>query len=145
MYEDRPEHRRNDASPRSLDRDSNSHNADALVIEISKGLLHDETTALLGLKCFRMLVSGIVLASGDAYGAAAAIHKLKKLGLSVLVVSGVITSSPVALREARKALKVPVLKLETIRTGCWLPRHQLSAAAFEAGNPTEMGLMSAFG
>lgn len=127
---DRSDCRRSMAAFGPAGREGESRNAGALVIEISRGLLHDETTALIGLKCFRTLVSGIVLASGDSYGAAVAIRALKKLGLPVLCVSGVITSSPVGLREARAALGVPVLKLETIRTGRWLFGNQPQAAVF---------------
>lgn len=127
------------------DRPGSGRHAEALVIEISKGLLHSETTALLGLRCFRDLVSGIVLASGDSYGAAVAIQKMKKLGLPVLCVSGVITSSPVALREARAALKVPVLNLEAIRSGGWLSQQRLPGAAFAAGNAVEPGQMPVYG
>lgn len=145
LYASHPQRRKNAALSGSPDQAGNFHNPAALVIEISKGLLHDETMALLSLRCFRTLVAGVVLASGDTYGAAAAINKLKRLGLSVLCVSGVITSSPMALREARRALTIPVLKLETVRTGCWLPSRQLPAAAIEAGNPAETGLIPACG
>ena len=127
------------------DRPGSGRKAEALVIEISRGLLHSETTALLGLRCFRALVSGVVLASGDSYGAAVAIRKMNNFGLSVLCVSGVITSSPVALREARAALKVPVLDLEAIRTGGWLPQQYFPAAATKAGYPAETVLTPAHG
>jgi hypothetical protein len=50
-----------------------------------------------------------VLAVGDALGAMAGIEELGKLGVTVRAISGLVTASPLASREAAAATGLPVL------------------------------------
>jgi hypothetical protein len=81
--------------------------ADAVVLEIADGVLQEETRALASrLPGF---ADQVVLAVGDALGAIAGIEVLARLGVSVRLVSGVVTASPLAVREAVAATGLPVL------------------------------------
>jgi hypothetical protein len=84
---------------------------DIIVFEIADGLFQQETAALLKSQSFRRAVSGIVFAAPDALGAAAGVEWLEQRGLPVLAVSGAMTASPLAIREAFQATHLPVLGL----------------------------------
>lgn len=77
---------------------------DVVVLEISDGVFQGETAALLADPRFAAAVDGIVFAGRDALGAVAGVRRLRSAGLPVLAVSGVLTASPLAAREARLAL-----------------------------------------
>jgi hypothetical protein len=80
--------------------------ADAVVLEIADGVLQDETRALATqLPSF---ADEVILAVGDALGAVAGIEELAKLGVTVRAVSGLVTASPLATREAAAATGLPV-------------------------------------
>jgi hypothetical protein len=80
--------------------------ADAVVLEIADGVLQDETRGLaIQLSKF---ADEVILAVGDALGAVAGIEELAKLGVSVRAVSGLVTASPLATREAAAATGLPV-------------------------------------
>jgi hypothetical protein len=84
-----------------------SDGADAIVLEIADGVLQDETRALAAqLPGF---ADQVVLAVGDALGAIAGIDVLAKLGVSVRAVSGLVSASPLASKEAAEATGLPVL------------------------------------
>jgi len=81
--------------------------AQAVVLEIADGVLQDETRALAAqLPGF---ADEVVLAVGDALGAVAGIKVLAELGVTVRVVSGLVTASPLASQEAALATGLPVL------------------------------------
>jgi hypothetical protein len=84
---------------------------DAIVLEVADGLYQDETAALLKSAVFRCGVEGVLFAAGDAMGAAAGSRWLSERGLPVLGVSGALTASPLAIREAAQATGLPVLDL----------------------------------
>ena len=96
---------------------------DAIVLEVADGLLLDETAELVASATFRRLVDGILFAAGDAMGAFAGIEWLKRHRLPVLAVSGLLTASPLAAREAQALLDFPVLDRERLRSGAWLPQE----------------------
>ncbi|GGM57845.1 DUF1611 domain-containing protein [Longimycelium tulufanense] len=78
------------------------------LIEIADGLLCTETAELLGHPALHDLVDGVILAAGDAAGTVTGVRLLRQSGHRVLGASGLFTSSPLATREARAALDVPV-------------------------------------
>jgi hypothetical protein len=82
---------------------------DAVVMEVADGLVQQETAALLADGAFRECVDGTVFCAGDALGAAAGATHLERLGYRLLAVSGTLTRSPLAVREASALLRVPVL------------------------------------
>jgi len=82
---------------------------DVVVLELADGLFQRETAALLEADAFRSAVDGIVFASGDALGALAGKEWLERRGHRILGLSGQMSASPLASREAELALGLRVL------------------------------------
>ncbi len=82
--------------------------AEVRILEIADGLFQQETAALLGLPAFSQLLDGILFAAADSMGAQAGVNWLQQKRLPVLAVSGVITSSPLATREAEATIGLPI-------------------------------------
>lgn len=82
---------------------------DVAVMEIADGVRQAETAALIGSETFRHRLSGIVFAASDSMGAEHGVQELKRLGHRVLAVSGLLTRSPLMIREARQSMETPVL------------------------------------
>lgn len=107
--------------------------ADVVVLEIADGVLQEETRALAGrLPGF---ADGVVLAVGDALGAVAGVEVLARLGVGVRVVSGVVTASPLAVREAAAATGLPVLGPGELAGGAAVDLLVDSGSAGSAGVP----------
>jgi dethiobiotin synthetase len=87
---------------------------DLVVLEIADGLLQQETAGLLRSAVFRSLVDGVVYCGADALGAAGGVEWLEQRGIPVLGVSGKLTASPLAAREAAAATKLPVWTREDL-------------------------------
>lgn len=98
----------------SLVRELSAGSPDAIVIEVADGLLQSETASLIADPVFAELVGQLVFATGDALGAVAGQTILAGHGLPLAAVSGVVTSSPLAMREAQPIVDVPVLDLEQL-------------------------------
>ena len=88
---------------------------DVIVLEIADGLFQDETSMLVSSLNFRKHVDGLIFSAQTSLGATAGVEWLRRYGLNILAVSGVITTSPLASREAQKATSLPVLDLEQLR------------------------------
>ncbi len=89
--------------------------AAAVVMEIADGLLQSETGALAArLPGF---ADRVVLAVGDALGAMAGIEMLAAVGVEVTAVSGLVTASPLASREAGAATGMPVFSPDELAGG----------------------------
>lgn len=82
---------------------------DAVVIEVADGVYQEETRRLLQDGAFHDRVDRVVFAAQDALGAVAGLQVLDGAGLTTAAVSGVVTSSPLAAREAAATLPVPVI------------------------------------
>ncbi|MFJ3403380.1 DUF1611 domain-containing protein [Promicromonospora sp. NPDC090134] len=80
-----------------------------VLIEIADGVYQGETGRLLVDDAFRSVVDRVVFAAGDALGASGGVAALRALGAEPSVVSGVLTASPLATAEARRALDVDVV------------------------------------
>lgn len=87
---------------------------DVIVVEIADGLFQAETARLSADPLFGQCVDHVVFAAADALGAVAGISVLAGRGVAVAAVSGVLTASPLATREARAALDVPVLSVDEL-------------------------------
>ncbi|GAA4681382.1 hypothetical protein [Nocardioides nanhaiensis] len=81
---------------------------DVVVVEIADGVYQGETSRLLADPAFGSRIDHVVFAAQDALGAAAGVTELRRHGLPVAGVSGVLTASPLAAAEARAALDVEV-------------------------------------
>lgn len=82
---------------------------DVVVIEVADGVYQEETRRLLEDPAFHERVDRVVFASQDALGAVAGLQVLDGAGVTTAAVSGVVTSSPLATREAGEVLDVPVI------------------------------------
>ncbi|WP_114853310.1 DUF1611 domain-containing protein [Brachybacterium sp. YJGR34] len=89
---------------------------DVVLLEVADGLYQGETSRLLGEAEFGRVVDGILFAAGDALGAVGGVGALGALGREPAAVSGVLTSSPLATAEARRALEVPVVPTDELGT-----------------------------
>jgi len=89
--------------------------AESIVLEIADGLFQAETAALVASPRFAEAVDGILFAGSDALGVALGIQRLTDLGLPVIGVTGLVTASPLAMREAATATGLPVLDLDALR------------------------------
>ncbi len=78
------------------------------VIEIADGLQQQETAALLRSAALKLRSIGVVFAAYDAMGAKAGVDSLTQIGHRVLAVSGRLTRSPLAVREAEQSIGCPV-------------------------------------
>ncbi|MEU1601192.1 DUF1611 domain-containing protein [Streptomyces sp. NPDC005708] len=107
--------------------------AQAVALEIADGLLQTETAALA--TCLAGFADGIVLAVADALGASAGSDILAALDVPIRAVSGRVTASPLASREAAAATGIPVLS----------PAQLAGGAAVDLLIPTPATLNAAYG
>ncbi len=91
---------------------------EAIVLEFSDGLYQDEIADLLCTSAFghehcrpalNRFIDGLIFAAHDAMGANAGVRRLRRSRLPVLALSGLITQSPLAIRESQEATGLPVL------------------------------------
>ncbi|MCB1522391.1 MAG: DUF1611 domain-containing protein [Hyphomicrobiaceae bacterium] len=101
----------------SLIREASASGCEVAVVEIADGLHHQETAEVLKSKRIRDLARGLIFAANDALGAQAGLAQLQDWGHDVMVLSGQLTRSPLAMREARRFATVPVMTADEIRGG----------------------------
>jgi len=79
------------------------------VVEIADGLLQSETAFLLTSKVLKKRIHKLVFAAHDAFGAIGGLDILqKRFGLVPDAISGVCSSSPLAIRELSCFTKIPI-------------------------------------
>jgi dethiobiotin synthetase len=91
-----------------------ARDTEIIIIEIADGVLQKETSALLQSSAVRERIDGVLFAAGDAMGAIGGVEWLRKQKMPVIGVSGLISMSPLATREAEADLSVPVIDLATL-------------------------------
>ena len=79
------------------------------LVEVADGIYQRETSQLIESVRFRESLDGVLFAASDAMGAAMGVEHLQQRGYNVLAVSGRITRSPLAVREAQRSTGLPVL------------------------------------
>lgn len=77
-------------------------------VEIADGVFQQENRKLLTSPVVHELIDVVVLAASDAMGAAHGVSHLRDQGFEVAAVSGMLTRSPLAIREAHEATGLPV-------------------------------------
>ncbi|MHC6229984.1 DUF1611 domain-containing protein [Arthrobacter sp. MMS24-T111] len=87
---------------------------DLNLVEVADGIYQDETSRLLEAGVFRNMVDAVIFAAPDSMGAVAGVTHLKTLGHKVLAVTGLLTRSPLAIREAAAVTGLPVLTREEL-------------------------------
>lgn len=80
------------------------------VMEVADGLFQRETAQLIADPWFQSRISGLVFACGDAVAAAGGVAELARLGLAPDLLTGMLSCSPMASREAEAATGIPVLR-----------------------------------
>ncbi len=93
-----------------------SAGVDCTVIEVADGLLQRETAALVCSHVFAKYVDAVVFAAPDALSAIAGVSWLQQRALPVVAVSGVLTASPLATREAASALRLSLHTADELAT-----------------------------
>lgn len=89
---------------------------DFVVLEVADGLVQRETRLLLESAEFRANVDHVFFAAGDSMSAAYGAGLLRELDLPLRAVSGALTQSSLAAREAEAAAGVPCLSMDGILT-----------------------------
>jgi len=90
---------------------------DVIVIEIADGVQQRETLALLDEPGLRGLVDQWVFAADSAASAANGVEVMQGAGLSVAAISGRLTASPLAMREAAGLVDLPIIGLPELEGG----------------------------
>lgn len=106
------------------------------VVELADGLLQQETAALLARADFRSVFGGFVYAVADSLSAVGGCSILKEIGIVPTVLTGLICQSPLNVREAEGATRLPVLSRESLR-------DPLKAGALLRAMQREPGIASA--
>lgn len=88
---------------------------EVIVLEIADGILMPDTEHLL--EALGGEVEAVVLATGDALSARAGVEILRSLELPVRAVTGMVSRSPLAAREARAATGLPVVTAAELAAG----------------------------
>ena len=94
-----------------------ANGADVVVVEIADGVFQRETQQILERSRIRDRLDGVLFAAFDSAGAVGGVGVLRALGVEPLGVSGLVTCSPLAAREAEVALGLPLLERDTLRDG----------------------------
>jgi hypothetical protein len=89
---------------------------DFVVLEVADGLYQDETAALLKADYFRQSMDGLFFAARGALDAAGGLHWLQQHDLQPLALSGLVSASPLAMRETTLATGLRALTLEDLRS-----------------------------
>jgi hypothetical protein len=82
---------------------------DVTVMEIADGILQRETSLLLSEPLIKKSTKGILLTADSAPAALYAVNYLKRLRYNIIAVSGVMTSSPLYIREFQMKSDVPII------------------------------------
>ncbi len=101
---------------------------DIVVVEIADGLLQRETAALLNTS-FAARLDSIILAAGDAMGAIGGAEWLLSRNLPLRAVTGLVTASPLAMREAQAALRTEVVPTKDLTDGSFASQLSLRSGA----------------
>ena len=96
-----------------------AYGTDAVVLELSDGLFQQETAAMVELEVFAQMVDGVLFAADGAMGAKAGADWLRERQRPLMAISGVVSASPLATREAAAATGLPVLSLADLAAGEW--------------------------
>ncbi|MBI3838449.1 MAG: DUF1611 domain-containing protein [Planctomycetia bacterium] len=91
--------------------------AEWVVIEIADGVLQQETAALLQSAALTDSVDAWVFATSDPVAALGGISLLRNWGIEVAAISGIISMSPLASREAQAATGIPCLTAKELQMG----------------------------
>ncbi len=81
--------------------------AQIVVVEIADGVFQQETAAILENSAIGKRLDGLLFAAPDALSSAGGVQALERYGQRPFAISGMVTCSPLAMREAVAATGVP--------------------------------------
>jgi len=93
------------------------HEPDYVIMEIADGLYQRETKMLLTDYRFISTVDKVIFSAGDSLAAINGVHLLNKWGIYPLLLSGLLTASPLLIKEVKENTHVPVLTIEELTDG----------------------------
>jgi hypothetical protein len=94
-----------------------TYSVDWVVIEIADGLLQRETATLLQTRRFTATVDAWVFAAGDPMAAESGVRLLRNWGIEPIAISGLLTMSPLNIREAEAATGVNCIPARDLQAG----------------------------
>lgn len=98
-----------------------SVNPDYVIMEIADGLYERETKMLLTNHQFISTVDGVVLSAGDSLAVINGVQVLNKWGIYPNLISGLLTASPLLIKEVKENTKVPVFTIDELAFGNNIP------------------------
>ena len=93
---------------------------DYVVIELADGIFQRETRMLLADETFRATIDHVFFAANDSLSAESGVRHLRAGGLPLRATSGLLTQSPLGIREAEEATGVPCLSPARMMDGAVL-------------------------
>ncbi len=106
--------------------------AEYIVVEIADGLLQRETAAMLRSAEFVKQVDAWIFAAGESMAAAEGVRLLREWNLEPLAVSGVVSMSPLGMRETEAVTGVACLTAGQLQSGKLNERLLGTKAAIKA-------------
>ncbi len=92
-------------------------NPDYIIVEIADGILERETKAIIEDKNFRNQIDGVIFSAVDSLSALMGANHIKNLGYRVLGISGLVTTSPLLVKEIKANTDTNVYLREDLMTG----------------------------
>lgn len=89
-------------------------NPDYIVMEIADGLYERETKMLLRQGDFMSTISQVMFSAGDSLAAINGVQLLNNWGIEPFGISGLLTASPLLIREVKNNCFLPVYTLEDL-------------------------------
>ncbi len=105
---------------------------DVIILELADGLFFSDTADLVETTAFAELVDDVVVAASDAMGAEAGVRRLAANQMTPVALAGRMTSSPLAVREAARVLETPIVSLDDLTNGVWMPPRLAAPARIPA-------------
>ena len=93
------------------------HHPDYVIMEIADGLYQRETKMLLTNCRFISTIDKVIFSAGDSLAAINGVHLLNKWGIHPLFLSGLLTASPLLIKEVKENTHVPVFTIEELAEG----------------------------
>lgn len=90
---------------------------DYVIMEIADGLYQRETRMLLNNYKFISTVDSVIFSAGDSMAAINGVQVLRRWGIYPSMLSGLLTTSPLLIREVRENTHIPVFTIEELADG----------------------------
>lgn len=92
-------------------------NPDYVIMEIADGLYERETKMLLNCRQFKNTIEAVFFSAGDSLAAINGVETLHRWDLYPIGISGLLTTSPLLIREVQENTYVPVYTIDQLANG----------------------------